>query len=254
MALRDGIVGVARGTLTLALFAFFGVGALLLAPLMLVLRRPERCQPPVRATWRLFVRVCVRSGLIGIDSSGLRPVRGCILAANHPSLIDVVLLTALVPRTLFVAKHSLSANPLLAAVVRHTALPDNPGLVEAAAPYLAEGWNVLVFPEGTRSPRPGVTGPFRRGVAQLAIRTGAPVACIGIWLSRPILGKGQKPWDMGTSRVRYAFRSDAPVPVYPDSTHPLRTQAEACTRTLACRIGGLMAEAGAMQGKGRSPR
>lgn len=234
------IVRGVRGGFALALFAVFGIGSLLLAPLAIVLGRPDRCHPVVRALWRLFAWMCVHGGLIGIDAEGLRPVRGCIIAANHPSLIDVILVTALLPRTLFAAKHALEGNPFLGAIVRNAALPGDAGLVEAAGAYLERGWNVLVFPEGTRSPRPDAPGPLRRGVAQLALRSGAPVVCVGIRLSRPILGKRQKPWDMGDGRAVYAFRSDGPVATNPDPSRPLRAQAEELTAGLARRIAGLM--------------
>lgn len=240
LSAMERAVRAVRGGMALLLFAGFGVGAVLLSPLMLLLRRPERCQPPVRATWRFFAWLCVHVGLIGIDTAGLGGLRGCILAPNHPSLIDVVLLAAIVPRTLFVAKHALLRNPFLAAIVRHLALPDDERLVEAAAPRLAAGWNVLVFPEGTRSPGPDAMGPLRRGVAQLALRTGAPLACIGIHLSHPILGKRQKPWDMGARRAIYTFRSDEPLRTALDSTRGLRPQANALTEEILRRIVALI--------------
>ena len=206
------IRAIVRGACSLVLFAAFGAGALAITPLMLVLRRPERCQPVVRAVWRLATAAFVVTRLIRLDHSRLRSVSGAVLTANHPSLIDVVLLVALVPRTLYVAKRALRGNPILAAIVRATALPDDASLTEKAAPYLAKGWNVLVFPEGTRSPRTGGLRPLRRGAAQVALRTGAPVVCVRIDVSRRLLAKGQKPWDMGSERVTYAFRSDELAP------------------------------------------
>lgn len=236
----ERVVRAVRGGMALLLFAGFGIGAVLLSPLMLLLRSPERCQPPVRATWRFFAWLCVKTGLIGIDAKELGKLRGCILVPNHPSLIDVVLIAAIVPRTLFVAKHALRRNPFLAAIVRHVALPDDERLVEAAVPRLAAGWNVLVFPEGTRSPGPDAMGPLHRGVAQLALRTRAPLACIGIRLSHPILGKRQKPWDMGSRRAVYTFRSDRPACAVLEPARGLRPQATALTEEIRNRIAALM--------------
>ena len=223
---------VFRGATSTALFVLFGLGAVLVSPLMLVLRKPTRAQPVVRALWRPLVWLFAATGLIRIDRGNLAPWRGAVLAANHPSLIDVVLLTVLVPRTLYVAKHALKGNPFLSAIVRATALPDDARLADVAAPYLARGWNVLVFPEGTRTPdgSDGTPGPFRRGVAQLALRTGAPLVAIGISLSRRILGKRQMPWDMGRSRVVYRFRADAPRRV---GSLPQETRHRAAVRETA---------------------
>ena len=44
------------------------------------------------------------------------------------------------------------------------------------------------------------------------IRTGAPVVCIRETLTRRILAKGQRPWDMGSRRVVFSFRMSAPIP------------------------------------------
>ena len=201
-------IEILRGAASVVLFGVFGIGSLLLAPLMLALRTTERCQPVVRAVWRPLVGLFVGLGLIRIDRGNLPDCRGTVIVANHPSLIDVVLFVTLVPRTLYVAKESLWHSPFLSAIVRATSLPQDATLCEVAAPYLEKGWNVLLFPEGARSPEKGL-GPFRRGAAQLALRTSAPVVCVGLRLSRRLLAKRQAAWDMGPRRVIYSFRADA---------------------------------------------
>lgn len=207
----DCVAAALRGLTATALFGVFGAGALLVSPVMLLLRRPERAQPVVRTLWRVMAGLFVVTRLIRVDRGNLGAPRGAVLVANHPTLIDVVLLVALVPRTLYVAKHALKGNPFLAAIVHATALPDDARLPDVAAPYLRAGWNVLVFPEGTRSPRTGGLQPLRRGAAQLALRADAPVVCVRETLSRRILAKGQRPWDMGTRRVVFSFRASAPL-------------------------------------------
>ena len=47
-------------------------------------------------------------------------------------------------------------------------------MAEQGAARLAQGFCILVFPEGTRV-APGKTGTYRIGGAWLAVRTGAPV-------------------------------------------------------------------------------
>ena len=228
-----------RGAVSMALFALYGLGGLLISPIMTVLRSPRLCQPVVRAVWRPLVWLFQITRLIRVDRGNLGEMRGCVIAANHPSLIDVVLVSVLVPRTLFVAKHALLKNPFMSAIVRNTSLPDDEGLPEAAAPYLADGWNVLVFPEGTRSPSPWEMREFHRGAAQLALRCGAKVACIGIKMTDAILGKHQRPWQMGKDTVVYSFRTDAPVLVERDAKRGLRPQAAELTQSLFGRINSL---------------
>ncbi len=212
----DFAVAFLRGLIAVALFVVFGAGALLISPLMFLLRDPLHGQPVVRATWRFVVALFCWTRLIKIERGNLEDWRGVVLVANHPSLIDVVLLVSLVPRTLYVAKSALLRNPFLSSIVRATALPDDATLPDVAAPYLKAGWNVLIFPEGTRTPwesgkverwKGGKVGVLKRGAAQLAIRTGAPIVCVRETLSRRILAKRQKPWDMGTERVVFSFES-----------------------------------------------
>ena len=52
---------ICRGTISVLLFGVFGLGSLLITPLMLVLRNPERCQPVVRTAWRFILSVFGRS-------------------------------------------------------------------------------------------------------------------------------------------------------------------------------------------------
>lgn len=235
------MIEILRGVTSVLLFAVFGLGALVISPLMLVLRRPERCLRVVRAVWRPLVKLFVWTGLIAVDRGNLKKMKGTILVANHPSLIDVVLVVSLVPRTLYIARHGLRTNPVMAAIVRATSLPDDARLFDAAAPYLKKGWNVLIFPEGTRSPEAGGRHPFKRGAAQLALRTGAPLVCVGILQTRRILAKRQAIWDMGRRRVVYAFRTDAPTRETVETGESLHAAARRVTTELNRRIGGLLA-------------
>ncbi len=214
----NSVRAVVRSIGTIGVFTLFGIGALAITPIVLVLRRPDRCHPVIRTLWRLVTRILTLTRLLRIEDGGLKPISGSVIVANHPSLIDVLLIVSLVPRTLYVAKHALKGNPFLATIVRTTALPDDATLPERAAPYLAKGWNVVIFPEGTRSPAEGGLQPLRRGAAQLALRTGSPIACIGIRASQRILGKHQRPWDVGDRTVAYRFSLSVIPAEKPQST------------------------------------
>ena len=237
------VVSVFRGAVSLSLFCLFGVGALLITPVVAVLRSPNLCQPVVRAAWRVAAWLFQATGLIRVESSGFGSFRGCVVVANHPSLIDVLLIVVLAPRTLFVAKSGLLRNPFLSTIVRCSAMPDDEHLPDVAAPYLADGWNVLIFPEGTRSPSPGEMREFRRGAAQLALRAGADVVCVGIRMSRPLLGKRQMPWDMGRRRVVYTFVAAPPTRAALDPSRGLRPQSAELTALLRSRVAELVAGA-----------
>lgn len=201
-----------RSAAALACFSLFFAGGTLLSLLFLLFPcRRETGLRIVRGQWRLLAGLFRLLRLIRIDRSGLRPAAGRILAANHPSLIDVLLLTVLLPRTFSAAKTPLRDSPFIGRIVRRFFLPGDARLLDEAPPLLRAGYNVLIFPEGTRSPAGGGLHPFKRGAARLSLRTGIPIQPIRIRLSKRILGKGDSPWDMGGEPVLYRFESLPPL-------------------------------------------
>jgi len=61
---------------------------------------------------------------------------------------------------------------------------------------LRQGFDVLIFPEGTRSPRDGGLHPFRRGAFELAARANVPVVLVTLTCSPKILTKGAPIWKI----------------------------------------------------------
>lgn len=229
-----------RGATSLSLFALFGLGSLLLSPIMFVLRRPELCQPIVRTIWRFLLWLFEVSGLIRVEGKDLPHPAGTVIVANHPSLIDVIVFTVKFPKTLYVAKHALRSNLFMGAIVRATSLPDDERLPESAQPYLAKGWNVLIFPEGTRSPRAGGLHPFRRGAAQVALRSNSPILPVGLHLSRRILAGGQAAGDMGEECVVYRLKCDAVHHPVLAEGEKLRSAARSLTQWMRTRIEAML--------------
>lgn len=240
---------ILRGATSCALFAAFGLGAILLSPLVLLLGSTERCQPLVRCVWTLLVWLFVHTGLMRFGRVDLPKVRGMIVVANHPSLIDVVLLTVLMPHSLSVAKPAVGLNPFMGVIARSVSIPGGAESIGRVAVCLEKGWNVVIFPEGTRSPflKAEDVGacaslhPFRRGAAQLALRTGAPIVCVGIRQSRRTLAKHQPAWDMGAGPVEYAFCADSATVERPRPNESLHMAACRLTAELERRVKGLLA-------------
>ena len=77
---------------------------------------------------------------------------------------------------------------------------------------LDEGWSVLVFPEGTRSPD-GWTRRFRAGAAYLAVHHGVPVVPIALVGSFAAMPRGQGWPSPGRPLVRVRFGP----PVHPEA-------------------------------------
>jgi 1-acyl-sn-glycerol-3-phosphate acyltransferase len=112
------------------------------------------------------------------------PAEGpAVIAANHPSYLDPVLLSLQVRRPiLFMAWDALFRVPLLGPLVRLLgAFPVDvrPGrgreAFESARALLREGRLVGIFPEGRRSRAGWMEPELRAGAARLALETGAPL-------------------------------------------------------------------------------
>ncbi len=131
---------------------------------------------------------------VRIDASALtllRQDRPLIVVANHPSLLDAVILLAGLPRAVCVMKGSLRRNILFGPMSRLSGYisNDNPmELIRQACAELAGGSQILIFPEGTRTQIFPVN-PFGEATAFIAARSGVAVQTLLIDFSSPYLGK-----------------------------------------------------------------
>jgi 1-acyl-sn-glycerol-3-phosphate acyltransferase len=112
---------------------------------------------------------------------------GILLAFNHLSFLDPVLLDIAVPRPVyFLAKRKVLGTRLtvfllvrLCGHITVEASGSNDGTLDAAVAALAEGRAIALAPEG-RISRDGRLQRGMTGVAILAYRTGCPVYPVGI--------------------------------------------------------------------------
>jgi 1-acyl-sn-glycerol-3-phosphate acyltransferase len=131
---------------------------------------------------------------VRVDSSALDTVRlesPLILIANHPSLLDAVVLLARLPRAVCVMKGSLKRNILFGPMARlagYVSNEDPMTLIRQTCDELAGGAQILIFPEGTRTLSFPVN-PFSEATAFIATRSGVPVQALFMEFSSPYLGK-----------------------------------------------------------------
>ena len=95
-------------------------------------------------------------------------------------------------------KTAAERHPLLRRVVKAAGyIPnDHPeALITAGTESLRQGRSLLLFPEGTRSPA-GRLGPFHRGAARIALRSGTDLVPVVITCAPPTLMKGQRWYDV----------------------------------------------------------
>lgn len=136
-----------------------------------------------------------------------------IFAANHNSHVDTALVLVSLPvhlrhRTVVAAaadyffdrpwKAALSAAAIGAIPVDRQRV--NRRFTDQAAELLGQGWNLVIFPEGGRSPD-GWARPFRGWAAYLSTRTASPVVPIHLEGTGEIHGKRRPGLRRGAARV-----------------------------------------------------
>lgn len=190
-------------------FLVFGLGVTVISALALPLLQlvsgqrtatQRRVQLLIHHSFRLFAWFMTTIGLIRVTWRGRERLReGPILVvANHPTLIDVVLLVAAMPQATCIVKTAAERRPLFRRVVRAAGyIPnDQPeALIAAGTECLRQGGSLLLFPEGTRSPA-GRLGVFHRGAARIALRSGSDLIPVVITCTPPTLMKGQRWYDV----------------------------------------------------------
>jgi len=152
----------------------------------------------LRATLAHAVLGAFRTRLLGSENV---PPGGAILAGNHVSYLDPVLLWCGAPRPVhFMGKVELwdsrfigcALDRLLAFPVRR-GTPDRAALTTAGE-LLSAGALVGIFPEGTRHRDDGADGlgEANEGVAFMALRAGVPVVPVGIHGTAEALPRGAR--------------------------------------------------------------
>lgn len=172
---------------------------------------------------RLLSSLCAcRFDLTELDT--LRDQGPLIIAANHPSLLDAVLIVSRLPDVVCVMKAGLMLHPLFGSAARLARYIRNDGMmqiVQQSREAMQTGAQVLIFPEGTRT-KAFPLDPLTPTLGLIAWRSGAPVQTVFLEFSTPYLGKAwplfRKPTLPLHCRARLGRRFDAPT------DHPAFTQ------------------------------
>lgn len=209
------------GFLGLACLLWTGVAALLVPLLSERVGRRVGRQAIMRS-FRLYLRWLSLLGACRFDLGALDALSDAaplILAPNHPSLLDAVLVISRFPDLTCVIKAAILRNPLFgppARLARYISNDSLAGTIRQAGAELAQGSHLLLFPEGTRTSRAPLD-PLKDSVGLIARRYGAPVQTLLIETDSGYLGKGwpvMRPPRMPVRyRVRLGRRFDPPKDV-----------------------------------------
>ncbi len=154
---RLGATGVAFA------FVFFGGGALAvtLLPVLALLPgdRHERVRWIIHTTFRFCLKALRLLGLVELQIEGTNHLDisvGRLIIANHPTLLDVMVLMALIPRVQCIVKHQLWKHRLLGPLMRQAGYISNDlapeELVGNCRDALRAGNSLIIFPEGDPQP------------------------------------------------------------------------------------------------------
>lgn len=150
-----------------------------------------------------------------------------VAIANHPSAMDITALFAVLGGGCTVVKSAVYRKRFLRPILAGAGHIEGPSedlhsigrIVDAALERLVQGFSIVVFPEGTRSPDHGML-PFGRAAFEIAHRARVPlvsiaVECDPLWLSKgvPLF---RPPNPAPTLRLRI-LSVDDPATFGPDS-------------------------------------
>lgn len=187
----------------------FGLGAIILAILVFPFIRLFTlahkdfgiiARAYVSHTFRVFLKnleICKTSMLKVEDRQAFRNIHSKVIIANHPSLLDFVYIMSLVPNSTCIVRGSLTRTPLRG-VIKQAYITNNTDFNEVLVEckkLTDKGCNVIVFPEGTRSPRIGRNN-YKKGAARIALYCGCDVQPLFIGGSDKYgLGKTDPLWS-----------------------------------------------------------
>ena len=143
--------------------------------------------------WALWVMR--RTGVLRADLrplDALRDAPGIVIAANHPTMLDAVLLISRLPRVVCITKASLWDNTFLGGGIRLAGYVRNDAplaMIRSAAEAIREGAQLMIFPEGSRTQHPPID-PLHPSFAVMAKAARAPVQTVLLEADNPYLSKG----------------------------------------------------------------
>jgi 1-acyl-sn-glycerol-3-phosphate acyltransferase len=168
--------------------------------------------------WRFthrMVRLFLCLAGIPLAVRGLEHVpsgRACVLAVNHASFLDGLVMAAALPEpTRFVAKRELLdhfvtriyltriGTEFIERFDRQRSVEDTLRVISMAS----AGHPLIFFPEGTFRGMPGLL-PFRMGAFVIAARTGMPVVPVTLRGTRSVLREGQRLFRSGAINVTFS--------------------------------------------------
>ena len=157
-------------------------------------RHKRTVRSAISVAFRMYLLLLRWVCAIRCDTLELRQLRRdgpLIVIANHPSLLDVVILLSQLPNGTCIMKASVMQNPLYGLAVRMAGYVSNASaeeMFETSRAELMQGSHFIIFPEGGRS-RDFPISSFSSTCILLSRATRAPIQAVLLDYSTPYLGK-----------------------------------------------------------------
>ena len=219
LGIYDFVVCLVGAAVFAVIFLFWSLFAMLLRPLLSTATGREIGRSAIMRGFRLCLGFVSLSGRFHFELSELDALRGersLIIACNHPSLWDVVLITSRLPDLACVMKAETSNNLFLGGGARLACYIHNQSvqqMIRQAVRELLRGSPLLLFPEGTRTVRYPIN-PLKRSIGIIAVAAKASVQTVFIETNSAFLTKHwpllKKPILPMTYRVRLGHRFSPP--------------------------------------------
>lgn len=157
-----------------------------------VFRRSHRINACARARWlQAACRRALRVLAVEMDSHG-RPAQGVVIAANHLSYLDIIVLASLTP-VVFVSKREVRSWPVFGwfaeksgtRFIDRTRRGDVARIGDELGAVIADGLSLVVFLEGTTTDGREVL-PFKPSLLEPAIKNGWRVVPVGLHYEVPV--------------------------------------------------------------------
>jgi 1-acyl-sn-glycerol-3-phosphate acyltransferase len=206
-------------------FVAIGIGGMFVFPALNIFiwnreRRITVARYVIRFTFRCIVGFMRLLGVFRYEITGLERLEreGLLILANHPTLIDIMFLMAFVKRGDCVVKSALWRNPFTHATVRAAAYirNDDDGIrvIEDCIAAVRRGSNLIIFPEGTRTPPDGRIR-LKRGAAAIAVRGSCNITPVLIHCTPRMLIKGEKWWRLPSRSTSFTITVKEDIDVHP---------------------------------------
>ena len=176
--------------------------------------RARRTRRSIHLIFRLYIETMRFLGVLTYRIEGAEKLRGArLILANHPSLLDVVFLISMVPNANCVIKGKLQRNFSMRWAVKAAGYIMNEeagDVIDAARRVIDDGQTLIIFPEGTRT-TPSERIQFKRGAANVAIRTGSDITPVLIYCTPTTLTRNESWYQVPDRRMHFRILVQDPL-------------------------------------------